>query len=52
LPDETPISKALYLIDPDSGRFLDVNETACRTLGYRPPELLRTVRTNLDANQI
>lgn len=33
-------SDAIYLIDPETGRFLDVNETACRTLGYARAELL------------
>ena len=31
---------ALYVLDPESGRFLDVNETACRRLGYTRRELL------------
>ena len=33
-------SDGIYLIDPETGRFLDVNETACRTLGYARAELL------------
>jgi PAS domain S-box-containing protein len=31
---------AIEVIDPDSGRFLDVNETACQRLGYRREEML------------
>ncbi|MDG5817500.1 PAS domain S-box protein [Natronococcus sp. A-GB7] len=30
----------MFVIDPESGRFLDVNETACRHLGYDRDELL------------
>jgi len=31
---------AIEVVDPKSGRFLDVNETACRRLGYSREELL------------
>ncbi len=30
----------LFVIDPDSGRFVDVNGQACRSLGYAREELL------------
>ncbi len=30
---------AVFVIDPDDGRFIDVNETACRRLGYDREEL-------------
>lgn len=32
---------AIFIVDPDSGGFIDVNETACRSLGYRRETLLR-----------
>jgi PAS domain S-box-containing protein len=32
---------ALFVVDPQSGHFLDVNENACRSLGYTRDELLR-----------
>jgi two-component system, cell cycle sensor histidine kinase and response regulator CckA len=41
-------SDSIHLIDPDSGRFLDVNETACRTLGYTRDELLQMTLVDLD----
>jgi PAS domain S-box-containing protein len=31
---------AIEVIDPETGRFLDVNETACRRLGYSRKEML------------
>jgi len=31
---------AIEVVDPETGRFLDVNETACRRLGYSREELL------------
>ncbi|MEE9465425.1 MAG: ATP-binding protein [Candidatus Neomarinimicrobiota bacterium] len=31
---------AIYVADPESGRFMDVNEQACRMLGYSRDELL------------
>jgi len=33
-------SDAIEVIEPVTSRFLDVNETACRTLGYSREELL------------
>jgi two-component system, cell cycle sensor histidine kinase and response regulator CckA len=32
--------EAIFMIDPDSGGFIDVNETACRMLGFPRDELL------------
>ncbi len=32
--------EAIYMIDPADGTFIDVNETACRMLGYSRRELL------------
>lgn len=31
---------SVFVVDPDTGRFQDVNETACRRLGYDREELL------------
>ena len=31
---------SVFVIDPKTGRFLDVNDTACRHLGYDRPDLL------------
>ena len=42
-------SDAIYLIDPETGRFLDVNETACRTLGHARTELLDMTVFDVDA---
>lgn len=32
---------AIFIVDPDTGAFLDFNETACRRLGYQRQTLLR-----------
>jgi len=41
----------VFVIDPDTGQFLDVNDTACNRLGYDRAELLamsvRDVETNI-----
>jgi len=34
-------SDAIFVIDPENGRFLRVNEKACKSLGYAAEELLR-----------
>lgn len=34
-------SDAVFMCDPGTGRFLDVNASTCRHLGYRREELLR-----------
>jgi PAS domain S-box-containing protein len=34
-------NEGIEVIDPDSGRLLDVNETTCTRLGYRRQELLK-----------
>jgi PAS domain S-box-containing protein len=31
--------EAIFMLDPESGRFIDVNETACRMLGYSRSEV-------------
>lgn len=33
-------SEALFVIDPDTKKFVDTNETACKRLGYSKEELL------------
>lgn len=33
-------SDAFYIVDPETGEFLDVNDTACEMLGYERSELL------------
>jgi len=33
-------SDAIYIIDEESGRFLDVNSAACRSMGYSKEEML------------
>ena len=38
LMDRSP--DAIEVVDPKTGRFLDVNETACRRLGYNRDEML------------
>lgn len=40
--------EAIFITDPDTGRFVDVNETACRWLGYRREKLLTMSITDLD----
>lgn len=39
LIDEVP--ECVFIIDPDTGAILDVNQTACDTLGYDRDELLQ-----------
>lgn len=46
LIDET--NDAVFVVDPVSGRFVDVNETACRRLGYTRAELLRRGPGDID----
>ena len=38
LMDRSP--DAIEVVDPETGRFVDVNETACRRLGYTREEML------------
>ncbi|ELZ18964.1 multi-sensor signal transduction histidine kinase [Haloterrigena salina JCM 13891] len=39
---------SVLVIDPQSGRFLDANETACRQLGYDREELLELTVPDMD----
>lgn len=39
---------AINVIDPDSGRFLDVNDRACQDLGYSREELLALSLEDID----
>jgi PAS domain S-box-containing protein len=39
LMDRSP--DAIEVVDPETGRFLDVNETGCRRLGYSREEILK-----------
>ncbi|WP_020677881.1 PAS domain S-box protein [Geopsychrobacter electrodiphilus] len=43
-------SDAIEVIDPTTLRFLDVNETACRALGYSREELLALSVHDIDPN--
>lgn len=42
-------SDAIEVIDPDTLRFLDINETGCRVLGYSLEELLSMSVFDIDA---
>jgi len=46
LMDES--NDGVFVIDPDSGRFLDVNLTACTSLGYEQDELLNMSVPDID----
>lgn len=41
--------EAIFMIDPATGGFIDVNETACRTLGYARDELLEMSIGDIEA---
>lgn len=41
-------SDSLFIIDPSTGRFLDVNEKACNSLGYEREELLSMTVSEID----
>jgi PAS domain S-box-containing protein len=40
--------EAIFITDPETGRFIDANETACRWLGYRREKLLTLSIKDLD----
>jgi PAS domain S-box-containing protein len=40
--------EAIFITDPDTGRFVDANETACRWLGFRKDKLLTLGISDLD----
>jgi PAS domain S-box-containing protein len=42
-------SDGIEVIDPETGRFLDVNETTCQRLGYQREELLSMCVADIDA---
>ncbi len=42
----------IEVIDPETGRFLDVNETACKQMGYRREEMLSMGMADIDAGVI
>jgi PAS domain S-box-containing protein len=42
-------SDGIEVIDPETGRFLDVNETACQRLGYKREELLSMSVPDIEA---
>lgn len=43
------ISDAVYVIDQETGRVLDVNETACKMYGYTREEWLKMQNTDVSA---
>lgn len=42
-------SDAIFITSPDTGRFLEVNDTACMSLGYSRDELLNRGITDIEA---
>ncbi|HEX2736300.1 MAG TPA: PAS domain S-box protein [Polyangiaceae bacterium] len=43
--------EAIYMIDPMDGSFIDVNETACRMLGYSRNALLQMTVKDVEAGE-
>jgi PAS domain S-box-containing protein len=42
--------EALFLVEPKTGRFVDVNERACEALGYQKEDLLKLTVSDIDPN--
>jgi len=40
--------EAIFITDPETGRFVDANETACRWLGYRRDKLMTLSINDID----
>jgi PAS domain S-box-containing protein len=40
---------AIFILDPATGRFIDVNQVACERLGYSREELLQMTPTDIDS---
>jgi PAS domain S-box-containing protein len=43
--------EAIYMIDPSDGSFIDVNQTACRMLGYSQQEILGMTVSQIEAEE-
>lgn len=43
-------SDVLFILDPATGRILDINSMACKALGYSRPELLDRTIMDIDAS--
>jgi PAS domain S-box-containing protein len=45
-------SEGIYIIDPETGQFVDVNQTACHRLGYDRQELVSMAVPDIDGSGI